>query len=134
MTDYELIAVPRPHVPHGPAGVPENEADAAYLRKAASNIEYAISRGKSPWGSNLSAVVIKLLKDAADAIEKDAARSTSPFPLTTAITFDSEEEFQKWLVDALRAQSTRIRHLFSDSLPEGVMLDAAAYIEKLPTP
>lgn len=58
------ITIPRPHVPHGPAQLTADEADAAYLRKAARNL----AEHYKPFGSNLRATVVKLLDDAADAI------------------------------------------------------------------
>lgn len=63
------ITVPRPTVPFGPVGVPVDQADADYLRSAAGNIEFARCLG-----SNLTATVTKLLRDAADAITQPAPR------------------------------------------------------------
>ena len=64
----EQISVPRPHVPFGPEGIPADKADADYLRSAARNIEHSRCMGH-----NLTATVMQLLHDAADAIE-DGAR------------------------------------------------------------
>lgn len=64
----KTITIPAPHVPHGPVGVPENVADADYLRAAVRNIEYQ-TRGERLWGSNLTATIIKLLNDAANALD-----------------------------------------------------------------
>lgn len=61
------ITIPTPHVPFGPTHVPEHVADADYLRGAVRNIEYR-EQGEKLWGSNLTATVIKLLNDAAEAI------------------------------------------------------------------
>lgn len=59
------ITVPRPHVPHGPQGVPADVADADYLRTAGR----ALAEHYQPFGSNLRATVVQLILDAADAIE-----------------------------------------------------------------
>lgn len=61
----DAVTIPRPHVPYGPLGVPEWQADAHYLREAAKHIEGGYSVG----GSNLTATVLKLLRDSADALE-----------------------------------------------------------------
>lgn len=58
------IVVERPHVPHGPKGVPTEQADAAYLRQAARNIEHSRCMG-----SNLTRTVTRLLHEVADALE-----------------------------------------------------------------
>lgn len=58
------ITIPAPHVPYGPEGVPEAKATADYLREAACTF-----RAKKPFGSNLSVTVIKLLDDAAEALD-----------------------------------------------------------------
>jgi hypothetical protein len=63
----ETITIPRPHVPYGPAGVPERVADADYLRAAVRNLKH-LSQGERIWGSNLTATVVKLLTDSADAL------------------------------------------------------------------
>ena len=57
------ITVPRPHVPHGPVGGPTAQADAGYLHEAARKME-----NRPPFGSNLTATVVKLLRDSAEAI------------------------------------------------------------------
>lgn len=62
------ITIPAPHVPHGPVGIPQGEADAMYLRRAADRI-----RDARPFGSNLTATVVKLLNDAAAAVDLPAA-------------------------------------------------------------
>ncbi len=58
------ITVPRPHVPYGPVGVPENKADADYLDHAATSLERHFEVG----GSNVRATVVKLLRDTASAL------------------------------------------------------------------
>lgn len=60
----EHITIPRPHVPFGPEGVPRHEADARYLHSAANHIEGGYKVG----GRNLTATVIQLLRDSADAL------------------------------------------------------------------
>lgn len=67
MSESDYITIPRPTVPFGPKGVPVNVADADYLRSAAGNIEFA-----RRLGSNLTATVVKLLNDAADAVDPPA--------------------------------------------------------------
>ena len=64
MTD-QRISIPRPHVPHGPASLTEDEADANYLREAASTLDEYYK----PFGSNLRATIVKLIRDTAEAIE-----------------------------------------------------------------
>lgn len=62
--DDETITIPRPHVPHGPAHLSRDAADADYLWKAARDLE----RHYKPFGSDLRATVVALIRDAADAI------------------------------------------------------------------
>jgi hypothetical protein len=62
------ITIPRPHVPFGPKHKTEDEADADYLREAARTMEDFYK----PYGSNLRATVVKLLRDAALGIEARA--------------------------------------------------------------
>lgn len=61
----EMIAVPRPRVPFGPNGVPEDEATAHYLREVVKKIDCGYA---TVGGSNVTATVRKLLLDAADAL------------------------------------------------------------------
>lgn len=61
------VTIPRPHVSHGPQGVPASQADADYLREAARKLETHYK----PFGSNLRATVVQLIRDAADAIAGD---------------------------------------------------------------
>lgn len=68
--EADTVTVPRPHVPFGPMRVPENEADADYLRAAVKNIRYAESNGRGLFGSNLTNTVCKLLNDVADALDR----------------------------------------------------------------
>lgn len=63
------ITVTRPHVPTGPEGVPPLVADSRYLRAAAANIRHAERARRSLWGSGVSAMVTRLLIDAADALD-----------------------------------------------------------------
>lgn len=65
MNDRGTVNIPRPHVPFGPEDVPEDEADADYLREAARKLEDHYK----PFGSNLRGTVVQVLRDAADAIE-----------------------------------------------------------------
>lgn len=60
----ETLTIPRPHVPYGPIGVPEHEADADYLDHAASNLEGRYEVG----GSNVRATVVRLLRHTAAAL------------------------------------------------------------------
>lgn len=64
----DLITIPRPHIPYGPARVDADEADAQYLRKAATDL----ADHYQPFGSNLRAAVVKLIRDAANAIAAQA--------------------------------------------------------------
>jgi hypothetical protein len=64
MSNATEITVPRPHVPFGPKGIHADQSDAKYLREAARNIEFSRCMG-----SNLTATVTKMLRDAADAVE-----------------------------------------------------------------
>ena len=63
-TAVDVITIPRPHVPFGPEGLPAEAADAAYLRRAARDLE----KHYKPFGKNLRATVVKLVHDAAEAI------------------------------------------------------------------
>lgn len=60
----DALTIPRPHVPYGPVGVPESEADANYLEHAAASLEGHYEVG----GSNVRATVVKLLRDVAAAL------------------------------------------------------------------
>lgn len=66
------VTVPRPHVPHGPHGVPESQADADYLREAARKLETHYK----PFGSNLRATVVQLIRDTADALADSEGQGT----------------------------------------------------------
>lgn len=59
--DVETITIPRPHVPHGPAHLSRDLADADYLRRAARDLEEFYK----PFGSNLRATIVALIRDAA---------------------------------------------------------------------
>lgn len=65
----DTVTVRRPHVEHGPVGVPADQADASYLRSAVRNIEHRADEVRRLWGSGVTAMVVRLLTDAADAIE-----------------------------------------------------------------
>jgi hypothetical protein len=57
----EMITIPAPHVPYpGP-----NDTDASFMRGAAGKIR----NGLEPGGYNVTTAVIKLLTDAANALE-----------------------------------------------------------------
>lgn len=62
------ISIPRPHVPSGPKHMTDDESDIYYLRDAARKLE----EHYKPFGSNLRATVVKLLRDTADAIEEES--------------------------------------------------------------
>lgn len=63
LVQHPTVTVPRPHVPHGPAGISADLADADYLRTAAERI------GQQRWfGSNLSATLAGHLHAVADVI------------------------------------------------------------------
>lgn len=70
------ITIPRPHVPYGPHGVAADQADTDYLRQAADDLEIHYK----PFGSNLRATVVKLIRDAADSIQAPAADPTDMPP------------------------------------------------------
>jgi hypothetical protein len=79
MTGYITIAAP--HVTNGPRGVPEDAADADYLRGAARNLHYAQQHRHSPFGSTLTGVVAQMCLDAAHALEtRLAIAATDPSP------------------------------------------------------
>lgn len=59
------ITIPRPTIPYGPDHLTRDEADASYLREAAKEL----AEFYKPFGSNLRATIVKLINDAADAIE-----------------------------------------------------------------
>ncbi|NWN86997.1 MAG: hypothetical protein HLX51_00420 [Micrococcaceae bacterium] len=59
------IVIPRPHIPHGPKQLTADASDVQYLREAAQKIQDFYK----PFGSNLRATIVKLIDDAADAIE-----------------------------------------------------------------
>lgn len=67
-----MVEVPRPHVPHGSQGFPEDVADANYLREAAQKLEDHYK----PFGSNLRATVVQLLRDTADAVAGESEEGT----------------------------------------------------------
>lgn len=60
----DALTIPRPHVPYGPVGIPEHEADADYLEHAASSLESRYEVG----GSNVRATVVGILRDVATAL------------------------------------------------------------------
>lgn len=72
-TEAESITVPRPHVPFGPADISPDTADAAYLRQAARDLE----KHYKPFGPNLRATIVKLVHDAADAIDAGGTTRTA---------------------------------------------------------
>lgn len=80
MTDQ--IEIPRPHVPYGPAGIPEALADADYLDSAARNI----SGGYAIGGYNVTATVIQLLHDTATALRREhESESNADVPQSAAL-------------------------------------------------
>lgn len=62
------ITINAPHVPHGPEGMTYAAADSQYLMEAARSLEYRVERGEAPWGSNVTATVIGLLRNVAGAV------------------------------------------------------------------
>lgn len=64
------ITIPRPHVPTGPVGVPEDVADAAYLRAVVRKIDGGYAR---VGGSGVTAMIRSLLVNVAETIEAPAA-------------------------------------------------------------
>lgn len=68
--DTDTIVIPRPHVPFGPVNKSPNEADVDYLLSAADDLEEFYK----PFGSNLRATVVKLLRDSAEAIKNTRFR------------------------------------------------------------
>lgn len=73
--DDDTITVPRPHVSFGPEGLDPAVADAAYLHRAARDLE----KHYKPFGSHLRATVVKLIHDAADAIASDGQSRTPAY-------------------------------------------------------
>lgn len=66
------VTIPRPHVPHGPQDISEDQADADYLREAARKLETHYK----PFGSNLRSTVVQLLRDTADAVANEGEQGT----------------------------------------------------------
>lgn len=62
------VIIPRPHVPHGPKQLTADASDVQYLREAAQKIQDFYK----PFGSNLRATIVKLIDEAADAIEANS--------------------------------------------------------------
>lgn len=62
------VVITRPHVPHGPKQLTADASDVQYLREAAQKIQDFYK----PFGSNLRATIVKLIDDAADAIEANS--------------------------------------------------------------
>ncbi|MGN7977414.1 hypothetical protein ACTJJ4_07550 [Microbacterium sp. 22195] len=60
------ITLPRPHVPTGPQGVPEDHADADYLRAVVMKIDSGFTR---VGGSGVTAMIRNLIADAAEVLE-----------------------------------------------------------------
>ena len=65
-TPLDVITVPRPRVPFGPDGVDPDIATADYLLEAADKLETHYR----PFGSNLRATVVQLLRDAAGTLRQ----------------------------------------------------------------
>lgn len=117
-----LIAIPRPHVPFGPNGIPEATADADYLREAARHIEGGFPVG----GSNLTATVLKLPRDAADALELLSAspgddEREEPDLLKYAVQHDHPEFGRGWFfspdaIESLIADTRRLSPLTQETL------------------
>lgn len=63
--EAEQIAIPRPNVPFGPEGVTPEQADVDYLPAAARTLEHHYKS----FGANPRVTVVKLIQDAADAVE-----------------------------------------------------------------
>lgn len=61
----EHISIPRPRVLHGPDYLTPDQATFMYLHEAADKLE----RFHKPFGSNLNAAVVKVLRDAANATD-----------------------------------------------------------------
>lgn len=66
----DVIIIPRPVVPFGPEGVPENTATANYLRELLRKIDTGFT---TVGGSNVTNCVRSLLIDTARALEAIAA-------------------------------------------------------------
>ncbi len=69
-----VITIRRPHVPHGPAHLTADQADVDYLLKAARDLEGFYR----PFGSNLRATIVQLIRDAAAAIGNPDAPPAAP--------------------------------------------------------
>lgn len=80
MTTRPDIKIPRPHVANGPDGVTEEQADAAYLREAAEDLQDFLK----PFGSTLRATIVKLIRDSADAIEAQTSADENSAELACA--------------------------------------------------
>lgn len=72
---HDAITVPRPHVPFGPMDLPPQTADAIYLHRAARELE----ERQRPVDHHLRGAVVKLIHDAADAIDRGGSTRTAAY-------------------------------------------------------
>lgn len=67
------LIVKRPHVPHGPEGIPDAEADADFLQRAADDLR----QGHALDGQYVTMAVIGLLESTAEALRASAEPATT---------------------------------------------------------
>ena len=112
MTPDRTVTIPAPHVPHGPKGIPEHEADADYLRHAAKNLRWA-----GVLGSNLTETVAQMCEAAADALMDAAAAHPRP-------TSGPQSDEQPQKAPEERSDQQRAK--------EGVMSDMTEHVRGIP--
>ena len=113
-TEAEYITIPRPHVPHGPKGIPAEQADADYLREAARKLE----EHYKPFGSNLRAAVVELVRDAADAVGGPRTHLAAQRQADAAQIIDEHRTTGRWVGDGVRVECT-CGHISPGSHPGG---------------
>lgn len=129
------IAVPTPVVPFGPKGVPEHEATASYLRGAADRMV----AGYKPGGSNVAATLVRLARDAADAL--DRGPQSTPVDEFAAAAIAAVDEvvlggsgFAEAVRDAVRAvlhsaaPAPSVRPSLAEFVAEGVCLSCGGAV------
>jgi len=120
MTLPPTITVPSPHVPTGPKNVPPHIADADYLDSAAWNLEHGYKVG----GSGVTAMVVRLLRDAARAVRTaDETPAVPPPPPSLADVVRAERRRSPHQCEAWQMQESAKGGVYcpacGDSYPDG---------------